>query len=314
MEKKATRQAYGETLVELGEKNTRIVVLDADLSHSTMTHLFAKKFKDRFFNVGVAEQNLMNMAAGFSLAGLIPFASTFAIFATGRAWDQVRNTIAYSRLNVKIAASHAGITVGPDGATHQATEDVGLMRVIPDMAVVVPSDAVETEAVVRWAADYVGPVYIRLARAAVPVMHDRSCYHFDPGKGQILKDGDDVTIMNCGILLQQCFDACKMLEKEGIRARLVNMPSIKPIDVGLIIRCATQTAGIVTVEEHQTHCGFGSAVAEVVVENSPAPMAMVGLRNVFGESGEPQELLEHFGLTAKVIFEKAMELCRKERK
>ncbi|WP_026476656.1 transketolase family protein [Alkaliphilus transvaalensis] len=301
----ATRDAYGEVLVELGKENDKIVVLDADLSKSTKTHDFSKAFPERFFNIGIAEQNLMGMAAGLSTTGKIPFASTFAMFATGRAFEIIRNSIGYPKLNVKICATHAGITVGEDGASHQALEDIACMRVIPNMTVIVPADGVETKAAIRAITEYNGPVYVRMGRSGVPVLNDENTYKFEIGKGVQLKEGNDVTIIATGIMVSKAMEAAEKLAVEGINARVVNIHTIKPIDTDMIIKAAKETGAIVTVEEHNVIGGLGSAVAEVLVEHYPAPMKRIGTQDTFGESGKPDELLEKYGLTADAIVDVA---------
>lgn len=301
---KATRDAYGEALAELGAVNNDIVVLDADLSASTKTNVFKKAFPDRHFNVGIAEQNLIGVAAGLAATGKIPFASSFAVFATGRSFEQIRNSVCYPRLNVKIAATHAGITVGEDGATHQANEDVAIMRSLPNMSVVVPADAAETKAVIKWAAAYDGPVYIRMGRSKVPEIFDDS-YQYRFGKGIVLQDGVDVTLIAMGIMVAKAQEAAKQLEKEGISAAVVNMSTIKPIDAEMITDCAKKTGAVVTCEEHTIMGGLGSAVAEVLGEYCPVPLTRVGMNDVFGESGTPDELLVKFGLTAEHIVQAA---------
>ncbi|MCI1822361.1 MAG: transketolase family protein [Megasphaera sp.] len=301
---KATRDAYGEALAELGAVNDDIVVLDADLSASTKTSVFKKAFPNRHFNVGIAEQNLIGVAAGLAATGKIPFASSFAVFATGRAFEQIRNSVCYPRLNVKIAATHAGITVGEDGATHQANEDVAIMRSLPNMSVVVPADAAETKAVIKWAAAYDGPVYIRMGRSKVPEIFDDS-YQYTFGKGIVLQDGIDVTLIAMGIMVAKAQEAAKELEKEGISAAVVNMSTIKPIDSEMLIACAKKTGAVVTCEEHTIMGGLGSAVAEVLGECCPVPLTRIGMNDVFGESGTPNELLVKFGLTAEHIVQAA---------
>ena len=297
---KATREAYGETLKELGAKIPEIVVLDADLSASTKTAVFAKAFPDRFFDTGIAEGNMMSVAAGLAASGKIPFASTFAVFGAGRAYEQIRNSICYPNLNVKVAVTHAGLTVGEDGATHQMLEDIALMRALPNMTVVVPADAAETAQVIRWAASYQEPVYIRMGRAKVEDVISPDA-EFVPGKSTTLADGSDVTIMACGIMTQQALQAAKMLAEEGISARVINMSSIKPIDEEAIVKAAKETGAIVTCEEHTVMGGLGSAVAEVVVRQCPVPMAMVGTEDVFGQSGKASEVLKVYGLTPEHI-------------
>ena len=300
----ATRDAYGQALAELGALNDKVVVLDADLSKSTKTNDFKKVFPERFFNMGIAEQNLLGTAAGFAAAGKIPFASSFAVFAVGRAYDQIRNSIAYPKLNVKIAATHAGLTVGEDGGSHQMLEDIALMRALPNMTVIVPADGVETKQVIMAAAAYDGPVYIRLGRPKVPVLFDES-YQFEIGKGVVLKDGADVTLVAAGIMVSKAMEAAEALAADGISAAVVNISTIKPLDQQLIIEMAQKTGAMVACEEHNIYGGLGSAVAEVLVEHCPVPMARVGVEDSFGESGLPDELLEKYGLTAANIADKA---------
>ena len=304
---KATREAYGETLKELGAQIPEIVVLDADLSASTKTAVFAKAFPDRFFDTGIAEGNMMSVAAGLATSGKIPFASTFAVFGAGRAYEQIRNSICYPNLNVKVAVTHAGLTVGEDGATHQMLEDIALMRALPNMTVVVPADAAETAQVIRWAASYQGPVYIRMGRAKVEDVISPDA-EFVPGKSTTLADGSDVTLMACGIMTQQALQAAKMLAEKGISARAINMSSIKPIDEAAIVKAAKETGAIVTCEEHTVMGGLGSAVAEVVVRHCPVPMAMVGTEDVFGQSGKASEVLKVYGLTPEHIALEAKKL------
>lgn len=299
LNKTATREAYGKALVELGSKDERVVVLDADLSKSTMTTFFAKEFPGRFFNMGIAEQNLMATAAGLALSGKIPFASTFAIFATGRAYEQIRNAIAYAGVNVKIAASHAGITVGEDGASHQSVEDIALMRVIPNMTVIVPADAEEARQAVFAAADYYGPVYLRLGRPAVPVIYD-SGYEFKIGRAHRLREGKDAAVIACGIMVYEALQAAEELSAEGIEITVLNLSTIKPLDTEAIISAAA-TGAVVTAEEHTVIGGLGGAVAEVLAVNKPVPMAMVGIEDTFGESGTPAGLMAKYNLTAAAI-------------
>ena len=282
-------------------------MLDADPSASTKTAVFAKAFPDRFFDTGIAEGNMMSVAAGLAASGKIPFASTFAVFGAGRAYEQIRNSICYPNLNVKVAVTHAGLTVGEDGATHQMLEDIALMRALPNMTVVVPADAAETAQVIRWAASYQGPVYIRMGRAKVEDVISPDA-EFVPGKSTTLADGSDVTIMACGIMTQQALQAAKMLAEEGISARVVNMSSIKPIDEAAIVKAAKETGAIVTCEEHTVMGGLGSAVAEVVVRHCPVPMAMVGTEDVFGQSGKASEVLKVYGLTPEHIALEAKKL------
>ncbi len=298
----ATREAYGNALIKLGELNPNIVVLDADLSKSTKTAGFAKKFPERFFQMGIAEADMMATAGGFSTTGKIPFASTFAIFATGRAYDQVRNTIGYPGLNVKIAATHAGPTVGDDGGSHQSIEDITLMRVIPGMTVLNPADSVETEKLIFAAAEHYGPVYIRLGREPMPVIFNAD-YKPEIGKAVRLKDGKAATIIATGIMVEKALQAAEILSQKGTVVRVINIHTIKPIDTAEIIKAAWETGAIVTAEEHSVIGGLSSAVAEVVVQNHPVPMEFVGMKDRFGQSGSPAELLSEYGLTAESIVE-----------
>ncbi len=295
--KESTRVEYGKTLAKLGAEYPDIVVLDADLSGSTQTKHFAQVFKDRFFNMGIAEQDLMGTAAGLALGGKIPFASTFAMFATGRAWEQIRQTIAYGNLNVKIVASHGGITVGEDGGSHQAIEDLALMRILPNLVVLVPADGPETRAMTRWAAAYHGPVYIRTGRMSLPVIYDDN-YRFELGKGSVLRDGSDVTLMAIGVMVHAALEAADLLAREGINARVVNLSCLKPLDWELVVDCARETGAIVTAEEHMVTGGLGAAVCEILSEHYPVPVNRIGLRDTFGISGKPDLLLQHYGLTA----------------
>lgn len=297
---KATREAYGNALARIGKNNTNIIVLDADLSKSTKTDTFKKECPDRFFNVGIAEQNLISVGAGLAAAGKIPFVSSFAMFATGRAFEQIRNAVCYPKLNVKVCATHAGITVGEDGATHQSLEDIACMRVLPNMTVVVPADEKETNAVIEWAAAYEGPVYVRLGRAGVDDVSPEE-YTFTPGKSTQLIDGSDVTIIACGALVGPAVEASKALQNNGISARVINMASIKPIDVDAIVKAASETGAVVTAEEHNILGGLGSAVAEVIVAHKPVPVEFVGVQDTFGESGTPTELMTKYGLTTDDI-------------
>ncbi len=307
---KATREAYGEALKKLAANNPNIVVLDADLSGSTKTSEFRKVSPERFFNVGIAEQDLIGTAAGMSLAGKIPFASTFAMFAAGRAYEIIRNTVAYPNLNVKIAATHAGLTVGEDGASHQAIEDISLMRSIPNMTVINPADAVEAEKAVLSAAEFIGPVYIRLGRMSVDYVYDDS-YEFELGKGVELKKGNDVTIIATGLMVQEALKAAKKLSEEGIDARVINIHTIKPIDTEIIIKAAMETKKIVTAEEHSIIGGLGSAVLEVLSDTYPVKVKRVGVMDTFGESGKPKDLLEKYRLTEKSIIEACKEILSK---
>lgn len=304
--KKATRDAYGEALVELGTKDNNIVVLDADLSKSTKTSAFGDKFPERFINVGISEQDLMGTAAGIATTGKTVFASTFAMFATGRAYEQIRNSIAYSKLNVKICPTHAGITVGEDGGSHQSIEDIALMRVIPGMIVLSPADAVETRQAILKAAEYKGPVYVRMSRLATEIIFDEN-YKFEIGKAVTLKEGNDVAIVATGIMVKEAMDAADELAKEGINARVINISTIKPLDKEVIIKAAKETKFILTCEEHSVIGGLGSAVAETVSEEYPAKVIRMGVYDRFGESGKAEELLEKFNLKAKDIVNKIKE-------
>lgn len=294
----ATREAYGKALVELGEKNKNIVVLDADLSKSTKTADFGKAYPERFFNMGIAEGDMMTTAAGLSTCGKIPFASTFAVFATGRAFEQIRNSICYPELNVKIAATHAGLTVGEDGASHQSIEDISIMRTLPNMTVICPCDDVEARAAVIAAAEYDGPVYIRLGRSSVPTLNDEAAYKYEIGKAVTLREGRDVTIFATGIMVNEAMKAADILKNEGIDAEVINIHTIKPIDVEAVISSAKKTGAVVTCEEHNVIGGLGSAVCEVLSENCPVIVKRVGVMDTFGESGKPAELLKEYGLTA----------------
>lgn len=297
----AARDVYGKTLLELGRKHPNVVALDADLSASTKTNLFAKAFPDRFFNVGVAEQNLIGFAAGLANCGKVAFASTFAIFATGRAWEQIRNTVCTNNLNVKIVCSHAGITVGEDGCSHQALEDIALMSVIPEITVIVPCDGPETQNAVINSYDHKGPVYIRLGRSKSPVI-TKEDDSFEIGKAKIIEDGKDVTIIACGLLVGKSIEASKVLNERGISARIVNMHTIKPIDKDIIIQSARKTGAIVTAEEHSIIGGLGSSVASVLALNYPAPLEMVGIKDIFGQSGEPNELCKIYNIDVPDII------------
>jgi transketolase len=309
MESKSTRDAYGDALLELGD-NPNVVVLDADLSISTQTNKFAVKYPLRFINVGCAEQNLMGVAAGFAIAGKIPFASTYAIFSM-RAWEQIRNTIAHDKLSVKIAVSHAGLTNGPDGASHQSLEDLALMRVIPSMSVINPCDAVETRSAVISETSRKGPAYIRLNRAKTPVIFDDN-YHFRFGEAVKLTDGNDLAIFATGTMVHKALEASEILKKDKINARVINIHTIKPLDEKTIIKTAKETGAVISVEEHSIFGGLGGAIAEVLVEHYPVPMKIIGVKDVFGESGEYEELLEKFGLTTLNIVTSAREIVRRK--
>ena len=303
-EKIATREAYGNALAEFGD-TYNFVVLDADLAAATKTGIFKKKFPKRHIECGIAEGNMMCVAAGLAAAGIMPFASSFAMFAAGRAFEQIRNSIAYPHLNVKIGATHAGITVGEDGATHQCLEDLALMRTLPGMVVINPADAVEARAAVEAAILYQGPVYLRFGRLAVPVIYDKDTYKFEMGKGVQMKEGTDVTIIATGIMVDMALTAAEQLANEGISARVINMHTIKPIDRALVLEAAKATGAIVTAEEHNIIGGLGSAVAEVVSEGCPVPVLRVGVEDVFGRSGTVPALLEAYGLTPANIVAKA---------
>ena len=300
--KKATRQSYGEAIAELGKENENIVVLDADLAGATKTNIFAKEFPERFFDMGIAEQDMIATAAGFATCGKIPYASTFAVFATGRSYDQIRNSICYPNLNGKICATHCGITVGEDGATHQMLEDINLMRGLPNMTVISPADDVEAKWAVKEAAKIDGPVYIRFGRASTPVIHENE-EKLELGKAIQFGNGTDATIFATGIMVAEALKAQEELEKEGINVRVVDFHTIKPIDKDIIIKCAKETKKLISVEEHSIIGGLGSAVAEVLVENSPAKLIRMGINDCFGKSGSASELLKYFGLTSKEIIE-----------
>jgi transketolase len=298
--KLSTRVEYGKILVELGAKHKDIVVLDADLSGSTQTARFGKVFQDRFFNLGIAEQDLMSTAAGFAVSGKIPFAS----FATGRAWEQIRQSIAYAAINVKIVASHGGVTVGEDGGSHQAIEDIALMRILPNMTVLVPADGIEVQRMVEWAVAYHGPVYIRTSRHPFPVIFDDT-FEFQVGRGTVLREGHDVTLAGIGLMVHHCLEAAALLAAQGVSARVLNLSSVKPLDWELIVDSARQTGAFVTAEEHLVTGGLGSAVAEVLGEYQPVPLKRIGVKDTFGVSGRPDVLLEHFGLMPQDIVKAA---------
>ncbi len=308
----ATRDAYKEALVTLGQENPNVVVLDADLAKSTMTIGFAQRFPERFFSIGIAEANMTGIAAGLAASGKIPFASTFAIFATGRAYEQIRNSIGYPHLNVKIAATHAGITVGEDGATHQSIEDMGLMRGIPGMTVICPADGVETAAAVRAIADYVGPVYLRMGRSAVPVIMPKD-YEMSWGKAVYLREGRDVSLVATGMMSAVALEAAEVLAAEGIGAEVLHVPFIKPLDQEAVVATAKKTGAVVTAEEHSIINGLGSAVAECLSEQAPTPICRIGIQDTFGESGKPAQLLEKYSLTAKDIVAAAKQVMLQKR-
>lgn len=299
----ATRESYGNALAELGKEHENLVVLDADLAGATKTGVFKKVFPERHIDCGIAECNMMGIAAGLSTTGLVPFASTFAMFAAGRAFEQVRNSVGYPHLNVKIGATHAGISVGEDGATHQCNEDIALMRTIPGMTVINPADDVEAKAAVKAAYELDGPVYLRFGRLAVPVINDNEDYKFEIGKGITLKDGKDITIVATGLCVSSALEAAEMLAADGIDARVINIHTIKPLDEELIIKAAKETGKIVTVEEHSVIGGLGSAVSDCLVENYPVPIKKIGIQDVFGESGPAAKLIEKYGLDGKGVYE-----------
>lgn len=308
----STRDAYGETLVQLGRINPDIVVLDSDLSSSTRTQVFAKEFPDRFFNFGVAEANMIGTAAGLAASGKIPFASSFAIFETGRAWEQIRQSVCYPRMNVKLVASHGGLTVGEDGGSHISIEDIALMRILPNMTVIIPADAYETARAVEVAAAFQGPVFIRLSREKFPVCLGESCI-FKIGKANRLREGEDLTLIAVGLMVSRALEAAVLLEREGIQARVLNCSTIKPLDEEEILLAARQTGAIVTAEEHTVVGGLGSAIAEFLMEKEPVPLVPVGIRDRFGISGKPAQLLERFGLNAECIAKAAKEVLPRKR-
>lgn len=303
VKKIATRESYGNALVELGKEHEDIVVLDADLAGSTKTGMFKKVYPERHFNCGIAEANMASIAAGLAAAGKVPFISSFAMFATGRAYEQIRNSIGYPHLNVNICASHAGISVGEDGATHQCNEDIAFMRNIPGMTVICPSDDVEAKAAVKAAYELDGPVYIRLGRLAVPVINDHDGYEFEIGKGTVLREGKDVTIIATGLCVAATMEAAEMLAADGIDAKVINIHTIKPLDDELVVAAAKETGKIVTVEEHSVIGGLGSAVCDCLSEKYPTPVKKVGINDVFGESGPALKLLEKYGLDGKGIYQ-----------
>ena len=311
MEKKATRESYGEALVMLAEKRSDLIVLDADLAAATKTGIYKKAYPDRFFDCGIQEADMMGVAAGIATTGKLVFASSFAMFAAGRAFEIVRNSICYPHLNVKIGATHAGISVGEDGASHQCNEDIALMRVLPGMTIINPADDVEAKAAVVAMADYVGPTYLRFGRLAVPIFNDPATYKFELGKGITLKDGKDVTIIATGLMVAEAIEAGKALAEQGIDARIINIHTIKPIDRDIIIAAAKETGKIITVEEHSIIGGLGSAVSEVVTETVPVPVIKIGVKDCFGHSGPAPALLKEFGLSADNIVKVAKETLGK---
>lgn len=306
----ATRESYGNALVELGQINDKIIVLDADLAAATKTGVFKKAFPERHVDCGIAECNMMGIAAGLAAAGKIPFASTFAMFAAGRAFEQVRNSIGYPHLNVKIGATHAGISVGEDGATHQCNEDIALMRTIPGMVVLCPSDDIEAKAAVRAAVEHDGPVYMRFGRLAVPVINDMPDYTFELGKGIVLREGTDVTLIATGLEVSETLAAAKRLESDGISARVINIHTIKPLDEELVCRAAKETGKLVTIEEHSVVGGLGSAVCDAVCKEYPVPVKKIGIQDVFGESGPAKELLQKYQLDEMGIYRQVLEFVK----
>lgn len=311
MSKIATRDAYGKALAALALENKNVVAVDADLSGSTKTAELKKVAPERHFNVGIAESNLIGVSAGLACNGKIPYCSTFAIFASGRAYDQVRNTVAYGKLNVKICATHAGLTVGEDGATHQALEDIALMRAIPNMTVIQPCDGVETEQCIKAISEYYGPVYVRLGRSAVEVVNTDSEYKFEIGKGVVLHKGDkDIIMVASGMMVQESLKAIETLKEKGINPTLINIHTIKPLDEELIIKYAKDAKYVVSLEEHNVYGGLGSAVAECLAKHCPKKQVFIGTQDTFGESGKPDQLLEKYGLSAEKIVERILNECK----
>ena len=310
VKKIATRESYGNALVELGAEHDNLIVLDADLAAATKTGVFKKPYPDRHIDCGIAECNMMGIAAGLSTTGIVPFASTFAMFAAGRAFEQVRNSIGYPHLNVKIGATHAGISVGEDGATHQCNEDIALMRTIPGMVILNPADDVEAKACVKAAYEYNGPVYLRFGRLAVPVINDRPDYKFELGKGVVLREGKDVTIVATGLCVSSALEAAEKLAADGIDAKIINIHTIKPLDEELIVAAAKETGKVVTVEEHSVIGGLGSAVCDALAEKCPVPVKKIGVQDVFGESGPAAALLAKYKLDGEGVYEQVKEFCK----
>lgn len=310
VKKIATRESYGNALVELGAEHDNLIVLDADLAAATKTGVFKKAYPDRHIDCGIAECNMMGIAAGLSTTGIVPFASTFAMFAAGRAFEQVRNSIGYPHLNVKIGATHAGISVGEDGATHQCNEDIALMRTIPGMVILNPADDVEAKACVKAAYEYNGPVYLRFGRLAVPVINDRPDYKFELGKGVVLREGKDVTIVATGLCVSSALEAAEKLAADGIDAKIINIHTIKPLDEELIVTAAKETGKVVTVEEHSVIGGLGSAVCDALAEKCPVPVKKIGVQDVFGESGPAAALLAKYKLDGEGVYEQVKEFCK----
>ena len=309
VKKIATRDSYGNALAELGTEHDNVVVLDADLAAATKTGIFKKAHPDRFIDCGIAESNMIGVAAGLATTGKVPFASSFAMFAAGRAFEQVRNSVGYPHLNVKIGATHAGISVGEDGATHQCNEDIALMRTIPGMVVINPADDVEARAAVRAAYEHQGPVYMRFGRLAVPVINDRPDYKFELGKGVVLREGKDLTIIATGLPVSNCLEAAEKLAADGIDAKVINIHTIKPLDEDLVVAAAKETGKVVTVEEHSIIGGLGGAVCECLAEKAPVPVKRIGIHDVFGESGPALELLHKYGLDAEGIYKQIKEFA-----
>ena len=310
VKKIATRESYGNALAELGTEHKDVVVLDADLAEATKTGVFKKAHPERFIDCGIAESNMMGVAAGLAAAGMVPFASSFAMFAAGRAFEQVRNSIGYPHLNVKIGATHAGISVGEDGATHQCNEDIALMRTIPGMVVINPSDDIEAKAAVKAAYEHQGPVYLRFGRLAVPVINDRPDYKFELGKGVVLREGKDLTIIATGLPVNNCLKAAEKLAADGIDAKVINIHTIKPLDEELVTAAAKETGKVVTVEEHSVIGGLGSAVCDVLAEKAPTKVMKIGINDTFGESGPAVELIKKYGLDSESIYQKIKEFSK----
>ena len=310
VKKIATRESYGNALKELAREHSNIVVMDADLAEATKTNIFKKEFPNRHFDCGIAEQNMLSAAAGLSTTGVVPFVSSFAMFAAGRAFEQIRNSIAYPKNNVKICATHAGISVGEDGASHQCCEDIALMRTLPNMVVMCPADDVEAKAAVKAAYEYQGPVYMRLGRLAVPVFHEEEGFEFEIGKGKVLHEGNDVTIIANGLMVKEAMDAAKILEEKGVGVRVINMCTIKPLDDELVLKAAKETGRIITAEEHSIIGGLGEAVCRLLSEKCPTPVKRVGVNDVFGHSGPALDLLKEFGLSAEHLVEVVEEFIK----
>ena len=310
VKKIATRESYGNALIELGKEHENLVVLDADLAAATKTGMFKKVFPERHIDCGIAECNMVGIAAGLAATGMVPFASTFAMFAAGRAFEQIRNSVGYPHLNVKIGATHAGISVGEDGATHQCNEDIALMRTIPGMTIINPSDDVEAKAAVRAAYELDGPVYLRFGRLAVPVINDNDEYKFEIGKGVVLREGKDVTIVATGLCVSSALEAADMLAEDGVEAKVINIHTIKPIDADLLVEAAKETGKVVTVEEHSVIGGLGGAVCEVLSEKCPVPVKRIGVNDVYGESGPAVKLIEKYGLDGKGVYASVKEFVK----